>query len=158
MHGLSSAHARQKQIGLQMVMHGVGMPNGPLEPRDPPHPRGLGYPMAPLYAGALSSVNVPISSLFNCRLGDCFFAGVVQFIRDRWGELPRLGFVDGEHYISFDGTTDDLLGKVEMLRAQPERAAEMVGRAHERAIEFWKDNGWESAYRDIYFHHLEQLT
>lgn len=154
MRGMRLAHARQRQLGLSLKIHGVDMPDGVLEPRDPPHPRGLGYPMVPLYAGALSSFNVPISSLFNCRLVDLWLSGTVQFVRDRWGELARMGFVDGEHYLSF-ATAEDLLEQLARLKAEPERAAEVVGRASAKAGEFWTANGWDAAYGDLYFDHLD---
>lgn len=157
MQHLKHAHGQQKQLGLSLRLYGMGMPDGILEPRDPPHPKGLGYPMAPLYHTALSSVNVPISSLFNCRLADLFLAGVVQFVRDRWGELPRMGFVEGEHYLGFDGTADDLLRKVESLRQRPEEAAALIGRAHAKAVDFWRENSWSAAFGDIYFKHLVGL-
>lgn len=154
---LGAAHARQQQLGLSIRLHGIGMPDGPLEPRDPPHPRGLGYPMAGLYANALSSPNMAISSLFNCRLADLWFAGVVQVVRDRWGELAKMGFADGEHFVGFDGTSDDLLAKVESMRARPAAAAEMVGCAYDKAREFWRDNSWEEAYTDVYFRYVDGL-
>jgi len=153
---LRLAHARQEQHGVSMKLYGaVGMPDGVLEPRDPPHPKGLGYPMASLYAGAFSSLNIAISSLFNCRLADLWFSGVVQFVRDRWGELAKNGFVDGEHYISFDGTAYDLLTKVRELKTKPKEAAEMIGRAYTKAEQFWADNSWQAAYTDIYSRFVE---
>lgn len=154
---LGAAHARQQQLGLSIRLHGIGMPDGPLEPRDPPHPRGLGYPMAALYSNAFASPNMAISSLFNCRLADLWFAGVVQLVRDRWGELGRMGFVDGEHYLGFDGTADSLLAQLERIRARPTEAAALVGRAYAQAMQFWRANSWEAAYTDIYFRYVDGL-
>lgn len=154
MNGLRFAHARQKQVGLEMKLYGIGMPDGVLEPRDPPHPKGLAYPMAPLYAEALAGPNMAISSLWNCRAADLFHAGVVQVARDRWGEFRKMGFVDGEHFLDFNGTSDDVLAKVELLRTRPAYAAEIAERAYEKAVVFWKENSWTNAFTDVYFHHF----
>jgi len=154
MQQMMSAHSKQKQIGLQMKLHGVGMPDGPLEPRHPPHPKGLGYPMSSLYANSLSGFNIPVSSLFNCRTVDLWMSGNVQFVRDKWSELSKMGFVDGEHFISFDGTANDLLAKVDQVRSTPEQSSRIVKAAYDKAIDFWAKNDWTAAYTDVYFDHL----
>ncbi len=158
MRGLAGIHARQKQLGLDLRLYGVNMPDGLLEPRWPPHVKGLGYPAAPILASALTGPNVPVSSLFNARLADLWMSGVVQIVRDPWGELPHMGFIDGEDYLSFDGTHDDYMAKFEMMRGDRERAVAMISRGYEKAKAFWAKRNWTEAFADIYFHYLGVLT
>lgn len=69
-----------------------------------------------LYARSLFGLNAPEGSFFNGRFADLMCSGTIMLAHDPWGELSHFGFVDGEHFIGFDGTAAGLAATVEARR------------------------------------------
>lgn len=155
---LEGLAARKEQSRLAIRMFGVDLPDGTLEPRDPPHPKGLAYPLAEKYRDALMGLNVPVSSIFNCRLMDLWMTGTVQVLHDRHRELEAFGFLPDRHYLPFDGTPDDLLRVVEEAAKNRGHLGTIATNAWRQAQDFMKFHGRKQAFTDIYFDHLARLV
>lgn len=150
---------RQDFAGLALRLHGIGMPDGVLEPRDPPHPQGMAYPMAPLFAQSRFGLNVPVSSICNCRLWDNFMTGTVQCLYDPWKELQHLGFSPWEHYLPFGNedpvhSVDWLHDTLASYRPRKERLALIAKAAYDKASEVQGRMNWTTAFTKLYFDHL----
>lgn len=138
-------------------LYGVGMRDGQLGSRWPyTDPRGLGADCADVYSGALCSVNVPQSSIFNTRLVDLWSCGVVQILHDQHSELAGYGIKPGVHYQDYDGTHADLVAKIYALRSDHVRAAAFI-RAGREALELLKPASWTEAHRRMYRDALPQI-
>jgi hypothetical protein len=140
--------------GLHSRIHGQGMRDGYLA-ESPGKP--VAYPVAKLYSQSLFGVNPQVSSIFNARLIDLWVSGVIQFIHDPHGELASQGFEAGVHYVSFDGTVADMIGKMHALRADPKAAANIMEQAHRKMVEYQTKRSTNEVYTNIYMDHLEQI-
>jgi hypothetical protein len=138
-------------------LYGVGMRDGQLGSRWPyKDPRGLGADCADIYSGALCGVNVPQSSIFNCRLVDLWTCGVVQILHDQHGELARYGIKAGEHYQDYDGTHADLCRQISHLRSHQPEAAALI-RGGQAALAKLACASWTNAHASMYADALPQL-
>lgn len=140
--------------GLMTRLHGIEMPDGVLEPRYPSHPKGMAHPIGPLAIDSLSGLNLPISSLFNCRLLDLWMSGTVQIVFDPWDDLPSQGFVPGEHYLRCDGDVESLFRVLQEMKSHPADAAAMARAAYDKASAWQAVKNWTGVMGDIYFDHL----
>ncbi|MBM4370248.1 MAG: glycosyltransferase family 1 protein [Deltaproteobacteria bacterium] len=131
---ISDLNGMPKEQGdLRIALHGVGMRDGELPERG----SSPGGPVSRLYQRCLCGVNLQQSGLLNTRFVDLPACGVVQILHDRHQELKPLGFVPGEHYLPFDGTTANLLAIVREARRMPgPDLARLLRSAARKAREF----------------------
>jgi hypothetical protein len=132
-------------------LHGYGMRDGHIND----HPKGLAYEVAALYSRSLCGVNMPESSIFNCRLFDLWETGVVQLAHDPHGELRDFGFVDGEHFLYWNGDGEHLMGLVQQCKDNPPWAAEIARKAYLKRQEFSAEHTREKAMSRLYEDHFE---
>jgi len=127
------------QLGGELAPHGIrtayygygGMRDGVLEPRD--HVLGLAYPVAKLYERTLCGLNTPISSVYNCRMMDLWFAGVVPIIHDKHGEMLEIGAEPYVDHLVFDGTADALYKHVKHMMDRPDLVEAIIRAGHKIA-------------------------
>jgi len=122
---------------LNCKLYGFAMPDGELDSRARPD---VGFPCAALYSYALCGANVAESSIFNCRLQDLWETGVIQIVNDAHHELAEFGFVDGEHYLSWDGSAQHLMDRIRWCKTNA-RAVEKM-----RLDAFMKRRAFASTY------------
>ena len=154
---LAAAFDARRDLGIAGItskFHGVGCSDGQLPGRAGPEP---GRALAPLYHGATFGLNAPVSSIFNSRLMDLWISGVAQVVHDVHGELAELGFLPGQHFIAYDGSTASL--RAELRRWTKDRAglAALVLRAHSKAREFLAANTPTTSFARIYRDHADRL-
>jgi len=109
-----------------------------------------GYLVGKLYTQALCGVNPQVSSIFNGRLIDLWACGVIQFIYDPHEELRLQGFEEGTHYLGFDGTAADLIARVEDVKKDPGRCADIIQAAHETMVKYQTERSTNAVYAQIY--------
>jgi hypothetical protein len=137
---------------LRSKLHGKDMRDGLLG--DGPG-GACGVEASKLYTQSLIGVNPQVSSIFNGRLIDLWECGVVQMVYDPHGELESEGFVDGEHYVSFDGSVEDCISKAHELRADPNRCADIIERAHAKMREYQYRKSTPAVYGQIYADYID---
>lgn len=155
--GLLNERENLAAEGVTLKLLGSGMPGGLASPFQPPHPRGLGYPIGALYEDAAWGWNTPISSIFNCRLIDLIRMGVLQFICDRYGELREQGFLPEVHYAAYDGTPSGLIARVLAAKIDPKGSAQIARAALVRLKVFKEETKQERIFDGIYEAHAKQL-
>jgi len=87
-------------------LYGHGMPEGYLPILGT---EAIGQTAARLYSDVATSMNIPMSSIFNGRFHDLPLSGVQQILHDKHGELSMVGLYPDEHYLQFDGTVNSLI-------------------------------------------------
>ena len=117
-----------------------------------------GYEAAKLYSQSLIGVNPQVSSIFNGRLIDLWTCGVVQMVHDPHGELASEGFIEGEHFVSFDGSTADCIGKAKELKADPKRCARIIRAAFMQAMQYQREKSTPAVYASIYADWIDKVT
>lgn len=128
-------------------LRGFRMSGGDLEGREQPKP---GSACASMYSYSLSGANVAESSIFNCRLQDLWECGVIQIVNDAHGELPQFGFVDGEHYLSWDGSAQHLVARVDWCRSNPAAVSKMRQAAFQQRRVFASKHNRDAALVQAY--------
>lgn len=108
----------------------------------------------PLYRDSLFGLNYPASSIFNGRFFDLPLTGTIQVLHDRNDELKTVGMLPEEHYLSFDGTVDNLFSVMARAKARSDLAG-LGLRAHEKALELLEQNSLLT--QRILADHAEQL-
>ena len=145
---LAGAETALGRAGIPCRLHGQGMRDGILMPAPSAVPAGR--TCAPVYVQAKMGLNVPLSSIWNCRVADLMFLGVPMVAWDPWGELAAKGFLPGEHWIPFDGTPDGLVRTVLDWRGRGDDLARVARAAHDRVGPFTQGGtGSTNAYNDV---------
>ena len=140
-------------LSKPLRLWGYRMRDGVLGERNVPV--GDGFFVAPEYNRSLFTINYPVSSLFNARLLDCWEAGVIQLIPDIHNELDTIKARDGEHFIKFDGSFDDMREKLAIWKDRPLRLANIAAAGFKKAREV-KQMG-NLIQNDFYFSFLKQI-
>jgi len=140
------------QIEMPVMLHGKGMRNGILEPRQPP--AITGYTIAPYYMNALFGVNYAISSIFNARFFNLGAAGVVQLIYDKNKELSDFGLEDYIHYVPFNGTIPGMIQAIKGIKHDKEKLGAIIIAAHQKMGELLSKYSCGAAYQETIKDHL----
>lgn len=138
--------------GISVKAYGFGFPGGELGDRR--DPLGCGYFFPNLYSNVLFGLNAQMSSLFNTRLMDLWYMGVAQLIHDPHGEMGERGFLDGIHYIEFDGSAEDMREKILDWKSRPKDLAQMLRKARKDSVEFLAEHNSGRALARIYLRSL----
>lgn len=148
---LADAAGTFRAAGLNVRLHGLGMPDGMILPRE-----ACGGALAATYASAFAGVIPAQYGVAGTRMWDYWSAGMVSFMHDKGGELRMLGARDGEHYVEYDGTAGGLLRAVLAMKANPQRAAEIVAGGLAKGIETKAKYSLATVFEDILFDNLHK--
>lgn len=140
---------------LKIKLHGTCMKDGILEPRLPIE--NSGAVCADLYFDSLFGVNLQQSSLFTTRMIDLWLCGVVQLMHDPCGELADNGIIDGEHYLSFDGTFDNMLHVINAVKNDNQKLSRLILDGHKMAKHLLATKGPSAAIGRMYSDHKHKL-
>lgn len=105
--------------------HGNGMRDGWYKGKPSDH-----------YGWSIFGLNIAESSFFNGRFADLCMSGTIQLAHDPHGELSRFGFVDGEHFLNFDGTAEGFSRRMAEYRGNSEALAQIATTARARFVEY----------------------
>lgn len=138
--------AQQALRGRPAKFFGHGMPAG----------WWSGAPMD-LYDEAVFGVNIAESSLFNGRFADLCVSGTIQIACDPYGELRRFGFVDGVHFLAYDGSPAQLLARMATVRGNGEALASMARAARDRFMAYRREYGDEEVQSGVLLDYERQV-
>lgn len=131
----NSGIAPHRKDRLRTIIGGIGELNTKFYGNGMPHGWYSGTP-ADFYSQSTFGLNIAESSFFNGRFADLFMSGTIQVAYDPHGEFARFGFIDGVHYLSFDGTADGLLAKIRTLKDNRMALGDMAEAARQKFLEY----------------------
>lgn len=141
------SNLRYRFHGKHRLGHGPLLPLHPLE--------GDGAVVAPLYVQSKVGFNTPVSSIFNCRLFDLWLSGVVQIVQDPHNELEAIGA--GDMVVKAAASASEIVDQIVSLANDPASGKRALDACYWAMNRLMTHNP-TSAFRDIYFDHLEKIS
>lgn len=109
------------------------------------------------YAEAMFGLNIAESSLFNGRFADLFMSGTIQVACDPHGELSRFGFLDGQHYLRFDGTAPGMMKRIFQYYSDKQALAQMAVAAREQFLRYRAEHDDAEVQAKVMLDYEEQI-